>query len=372
MRILHYISSIDRKDGGTSTFMQALGKNIGRLAEVHIVTHRTDSPLTIENCHLHFISQYKPFSQKWKNEVENILAEVRPDVVHVNGCWLPACSAIQRLAQKKGYKVILSPHGMLEPWIISRHYITRKLPALLLYQRAAVKNADYIHSTADRERENLIRLGYNKKVKVIGLGIDTDQIEVKSSWAKTHNILFLSRVHVKKGVETLIEAIGELRKELSEYNVIIAGEGEASYIETLRQRVADAGLEGVIKFAGGVYGAEKWKLFQTADFFVLPTASENFGLAIAESLASGTPVITTKGAPWHDIETSGCGAWIEIGTQPLVEAMRHMISCSEAELQQMGENGRRLIEQKYSANVMAERMMKLYDGVLKRPSSPQS
>ena len=110
----------------------------------------------------------------------------------------------------------------------------------------------------------------------------------------------------------------------------------------------------------GAHGDEKWRLFQTSDFFVLPTYSENFGLAIAESLASGTPVITTVGTPWNDLNSSNAGAWIEIGTQPLVETLRRFLSFSDEELETMGKNGRKLIENKYSAKVMAEEMMGVY------------
>ena len=118
-----------------------------------------------------------------------------------------------------------------------------------------------------------------------------------------------------------------------------------------------------MQLIGGVYGDEKWRLFQTSDFFVLPTHSENFGLAIAESLASGTPVITTMGTPWNDLNSSNAGAWIEIGTQPLVETLRRFLSLSDEELETMGRNGRKLIGNKYSAKVMAEEMMEVYQSL---------
>lgn len=95
----------------------------------------------------------------------------------------------------------------------------------------------------------------------------------------------------------------------------------------------------------------------------VPTHSENFGLAIAESLASGTPVITTVGTPWSDLNGSEAGAWIEIGTEPLVETLRRFLGLSEDELETMGRNGRKLIETKYSAHVMAEQMMEVYKGL---------
>lgn len=364
MKIIHYIPSIDRTAGGTSTYMQVLAKGFGELAEVHIITHASENPLAMENCTVHYVPEYNPFKGTWRKKVAEMMEEVRPDIVHVNCCWMPACAAVQHIAQKHGYKVVLTPHGMLEPWIIKRHYWTRKVPALLLYQKAAVRKADCIQSTAESERDNLLKLGYNSNIKVVKLGIDADGIEMKRSWKKTRQILFLSRVHVKKGINFLIEAAVALRSELQGYKILVAGEGDADYVAEMKRMIADNGLQDIVQLVGGVYGDEKWRLFQTSDFFVLPTHSENFGLAIAESLASGTPVITTVGTPWNDLNDSNSGAWIEIGTQPLVEALRKFLALSDGELEAMGRNGRKLIEEKYSAHVMAKEMMEVYETLI--------
>lgn len=363
MKIIHYIPSIDRMAGGISTYMQVLAKPLGTMAEVHIMTHASENPLPMENCKVHDIPRYRPFSGMWKKAVVDLLDSVRPDIVHVNCCWTPDCAMIQRLAQKRGYKVVLTPHGMLEPWIIKRHYWTRKVPALWLYQKAAVQRADCVQATAESERDNLLKLGYNSNIKVVRLGIDAESIEMKRSWKKSRQILFLSRVHVKKGINFLVEAADVLRNELQGYKILVAGEGDADYVEAMKRMICDRGLQDIVQLIGGVYGDEKWRLFQTSDFFVLPTHSENFGLAIAESLASGTPVITTVGTPWSDLNSSEAGAWIEIGTEPLVETLRRFLSLSEDELETMGRNGRKLIETKYSAHVMAEQMMEVYNGL---------
>ena len=366
MRVLHYIPSLDRTSGGTSTYMQVLAKELGRIAEVHIITHGSENPLTVENCTVHDVAGYSPLNGKFKREVEALFDAIRPDIVHVNCCWMPACAVVQRLAQRRGYKVVLTPHGMLEPWIVKRHYWTRKLPALMLYQKAAVRKADCLQATAESERENLLKLGYNRNIHVVRLGIDAEGIALKSSWKRTKQILFLSRVHVKKGINFLIEAASILRDELQGYKIIVAGEGDADYVSTLKQQIADNGLQDIVQLIGGVYGDKKWQLFQTSDFFVLPTYSENFGLAIAEALASGTPVITTTGTPWSDLNTGHAGEWIEIGTQPLIEAMTRFLALTESELEKMGRNGRRLIETKYSAKVMANDMMDVYKCVISK------
>lgn len=364
MRVIHYIPGIDRTWGGTSTYMQVLAKSLGKLAEVHVLTHVSANPLPMENCQVHFVPRYRPFSHTWKSTILALLEEIKPDVVHINCCWTPDCAAIQRVAQRQGYKVVLTPHGMLEPWIVHRHYWTRKLPALWLYQRAAIRKADCLQATADSERDNLLALGYNRNIHVVKLGIDADGIEMKKSWKRTRQILFLSRVHVKKGINYLIEAVAILRSQLQSYKIVVAGEGDGEYVANLKLQIHAEGLDDMVELIGGVYGEQKWNLYQKADFFVLPTNSENFGLAIAEALASGTPVITTKGTPWSDLNKAEAGDWIEIGTQPLVESLRKFIMLSADDLERMGRNGRNLIETRYSAKVMAKEMMTMYLSLL--------
>lgn len=359
MIVLHYIPSIDRSSGGVGAYMQLLAKSLGELCELHVATHREDNPLEIENAMLHYISP--SIFGGMKCEWTTLLDELKPDVVHVNTCWLPMSAIAQKVAQKRGIKVVLSPHGMLEPWILHRHYWTKKVPAMLLYQKSAVRNADLLHATAETERSNLFSLGWNNQVVVIPNGVDVGSIEMKTLWERKKKILFLSRVHIKKGVNFLIEAVSVLRDELRGYEVIIAGEGEADYIAELKRMAVSSHVEHIVRFAGGVYGEEKWQLMRDADLFVLPTHSENFGIVVAEALASGTPVITTVGTPWRELDEFHCGWQAEIGTKPLVAALKDFLHKSPDELSVMGANGRKLVEEKYSTACIARMMMLLYE-----------
>ena len=253
---------------------------------------------------------------------------------------MPGCAFTQKWAQQLGYKVVLTPHGMLEPWIIKRHHWTKKIPALLLYQKRAIIKADYLHATAKSEKENLLKLGYNNKIEIIDNGIEVKNIALKTSWNRKKEILFLSRIHIKKGINFLIEATANLKTELQGYTINIAGEGEERYIND-----------------------KKWELFKKADLFVLPTHSENFGIVVAEALACGTPVITTQGTPWQELESYHCGWWTEIGTEATTKALKEFLQCTETQLEQMGKNGRKLIEEKYSSQKVAQDMVELYKKV---------
>lgn len=370
MKILHYITSIDRSSGGVGSYIQLLASELGKLVELHIVTHQSNNELELNSCHLHYIDRWR-HPLKIKKQWLELIHEIIPDIVHVNCCWQPESAIVQRLSDNRGFKTVYTPHGMLEPWIMQRHYWTRKVPALLLYQKSAITHSNVLHATADSECENLLNLGYNRNIAVIPNGIDVKNIQMKSNWQRTKTILFLSRIHVKKGVEFLIEAISKLRKEFVGYRVLIAGEGENSYIEHLNSLIRVRGLDKIVSLIGGVYGEHKWKLFQQSDVFVLPTYSENFGIVVAEALASGTPVITTTGTPWHELQTSNCGWWTKIGTEPLTEALSDFLNCSPAKLEEMGSNGRRLMEERYSVEAIAQQMKMLYEWILGQGKKPE-
>lgn len=379
MTILHYIPSIDRTSGGVGAYMQLLTVELGRLVDLHVVTHREDNPLKLENCTVHFIEKNNnPFSSKGKDEFVRLLEDIRPDVFHTNSCWLPMSARTAMWAKARGLKVVYTPHGMLEPWIMKRHYWTKKLPATVLFQRRGIAVADVLHATADSERDNLMRLGWNRHIAVIPNCVQVENIQMKTSWTRKKNILFLSRVHVKKGINFLIEAAANLKSELQGYTINIAGEGEPEYIDELKALAADLGVSDMINFVGGVYGERKWELFREADLFVLPTHSENFGIVVAEALACGTPVLTTKGTPWRELNGIGhdadnnvngmpknkCGWWTAIGTEATTAALCEFLLCSEEQLEALGRNGRRLIEDKYSTTKIATDMVELYNEVI--------
>jgi glycosyltransferase involved in cell wall biosynthesis len=211
-------------------------------------------------------------------------------------------------------------------------------------------------------------------------------------------VLYLGRLHPLKGLEMLVEAWGRLhdaqhqspQPSMEHWRLVIAGPDEQGTLAALERQSRELGHMESIDFAGPVYGEEKERLLDAADIFVLPTRSENFGIVVAEALAAGVPVITTKGAPWAELlgqdscddsvvvrerikgagvkgervkkEVGGgrCGWWVEVGVEPLTEALREAMSLTDEERWAMGENGRRLVEKKYRWEAVAEQMMELY------------
>lgn len=365
MKVLHYVPSLAVRTGGVAAYLAVLSLKLGKLVDLHIATHDArEQELETHNAVIHKI----PPGWLCYFSAKDLLKKLRPDVVHINGCWQPQLLFFQRAAQSLRIPVVLSPHGMLEPWIVKRHYWTRKWPAIQLYQRGLIKHADYLHATAEKEKENLLRLGWNARIAVIPNAVNIEELPLKDNWRTKRRIVFMSRLHVKKGIELLLEALSHLKPDLDGYEVIIAGEGEPDYVETLKKAAISFGLSEVVKLVGGVYGAEKVRLLQSADFFVLPTYSENFGIVVAEALACGTPVITTHGTPWKELEDYACGWYIPVGLEALEKHLQKAISTPEEDLKRMGLHGRKLVENKFTVQAVAQKFLGIYKTLAKHES----
>jgi len=364
MKIVHYIPFISKSKGGVPAYMALLARDLGKLCELHVLTHRAEDDYELECCTIHYIdNRWLPWNS-CKNDFLQLLADIQPDVFHTNACWDPLTALTAIWAKQAGFRVVFTPHGELTPYSIRRHFFSRKLPAILLYQHRAVRIADLIHTTSTNEKEILLRLGWNKHLYLVPNCIQVDQASIKTSWQKQNRILFISRIHHKKGIHFLLEAVAALRNELTDYQVCIVGQKEDTYYDHLVDMTKELHIDDIVAFHPPVYEQDKWQLFRSSDMMILPTYSENFSIVVAESLLCGTPVITTIGAPWEELETYHCGWWIEIGTAPLVKALRAFLACEPAELQTMGENGRQLVEQHYSSQVIAQQFITMYNSLL--------
>lgn len=361
MKILHFITSIEKSAGGTTAYMQLISKELIRLVDFVIVTGISPNPIDCSGAITVFVNLSMSRWLSLEKEIAAILDLEKPDIVHVNGIWQPQTWLFQKVAQRKGIKVVLSPHGMLEPYIMNRHPLKKKI-ALALYQHKAIRTANYIHATATSELAQIRKLGYNPPATIIPNGIELTDLLPKTEWQHVRNILFLSRVHPKKGIELLIEALAQLNDK--NIRVIVAGEGEAAYIESLKKLVVQKNVSQQVKFVGGVYGNRKWELYREADLFVLPTYSENFGIVVAEALATGLPVITTTNTPWKELETEKCGWWINLNVPDLAKALAEAIALQPEELKAMGLSGRKLVEDKYDIRAVSEKMVAFYKEVL--------
>jgi len=291
------------------------------------------------------------------------------DLLHDNGIWLPHNHRLAVLAEKRGIPRVVSIRGMLEPWAF-RHKHAKKKVAWWLYQRRDLRRAQCHITTGEAEAGNVRRFELGVPIATIPNGVDVPEdrlpkIETESMTDRPRTALFLGRIYPIKGLPMLVEAWAKVRPV--GWRLRIAGPDEAGHQKQVEKAVADAGLNDVISFLGPVGPELKSDLFWDADLFVLPTYSENFGMAIAEALAHSLPVLTTTGAPWPMLQETGCGWWVEPSVDGLTEGLREATNSEPEMLQRMGQKGRSLVSKQFGWNRVASLMCSAYEQILKHP-----
>jgi len=296
-----------------------------------------------------------------------LLHGVEPDVVHLHGIWSPYLAAFALTAHREGIPYIITPHGMLEPWPLSVRPLRKSL-ALKLYLRRMLANAAAIHATSRMEADNIARL----HLGAVPIHVIPNAVEDPPPWTVTelpspdHErvLLFLSRIHPKKGLGLLLQAWAALRP--TKWRLRIVGSGEAAYAQTLRAFCAERNLSGV-EFAEHLDGQAREAAFRRAAAFVLPTFSENFGNVVAEALIRGLPVLTTTGTPWSEIVAERCGWYVEPRLEAIQAAIAELIATDERELRAMGARGRAYAVRNFTLPVVRTGLLDLYESVLKPP-----
>jgi len=356
MKILHITNSIDKSSGGPSRSVPQTCIELAKLGiSIELVTQESADMVDIEESS-HLTVQYRSIKELFI--YGSRLSDKDVDLIHLQHIWNPYIQVMAFWAFQKKIPYIITPRGMLEPWIMDNNHWKKKI-ALFLYQKKAIQRAAHIHATAQMEADNIKELGFSNPISIIPNGIDLSEVKKGKEQYGSKKMVFLSRIHPKKGIELLLEAWRNT--DTKGWTLEIAGNGEIDYVKTLSQSAED--LKNV-HFVGSQYGESKWDFLRSADVMVLPTYSENFGIVVAEALAVGVPVITTKGTPWEDLNTYECGWWIDLSVPNLIRSLEEVMQTPEDQIKTMGANGQSLVKDKYDIKAVAKNMRELYQKIL--------
>ncbi len=276
--------------------------------------------------------KYRPLINSYLlNKLQNNFKNNQRIILHDNGIWLPFNNTISLFSKVSSIPLIISPHGMLEPWSLKYNYFKKRL-AWYLYQKKALKTACLFHATSFKEADNLSRLNLKLPIVVIPNGVEQPRknklkkkigLENFNLIKKNEKIfLYLGRIHPKKGLMNLLKAWSSIFRNNNNFKLIIAGYPELNYLDELKKFVNKEGLNKNIIFLGPVEGEDLITLYKNSYIFVLPTFSENFGIVVAEALSYGLPVITTTGTPWEILEDENCGWYIEPNVDDLMKSLK--------------------------------------------------
>lgn len=355
MKILHCVPTLNYSDGGPARSVPSLAAAQARCgADVRVWTRRMPTIDLSSYCGVGFVSGEMA-------EIE--LSSWRPDVIHDHGIWRHANHQSAQVCRRNRIIRIVSPRGMLEPWSLNHHKL-RKQVAWRLYQHKDLQSATAFHATATEEAANIRALGFNQPViqlpNGVGLPDDSDRQRLVVSGEK--EVLFLSRIHPKKGLLNLIQAWKQAAGP--GWTLRIVGPDEGGHRQEVCQAIESNDVASSVTIQSSVCDHGKWDILRNASVTILPSFSENFGIVNAESLAVGTPVITTTGTPWQEVAQRRCGWCVEPTVEALGAALKAAMATPAVELSEMGRRGKEWVLQEFSWDDIGGRMLASYERLL--------
>jgi glycosyltransferase involved in cell wall biosynthesis len=379
LKVLHVIPSVSPRDGGPA---RALGIIECALTEigVAVTTLTTDHDLQPrrQSCVAESNGARRIYARKWLTRYkvapglvpQLMQAVAKHDVVHIHGLFSFAPTAATWVARRQRVPYVVRPLGALSHYGLSvrRRYL--KALSMALIEGPMLRHAAAVHFTSRAEMEEAEALGLRVKGVVVPLGVEAESGPPAAPFAHAalagrRVILFLSRLDPKKNLEALIDAMALSPMLKSSCALIIAGTGESGYVASLQAKAAAAGLSDRIVWLGHVEGAQKRAAFATANVFVLPSFSENFGIAAIEALLAGVPCVLGEGvAIANEIEKAGGG----LAITPEPDAISRALECivgNEGLRSSMGARGAEFASREYSASTMTRRLLALYEEVRK-------
>ncbi len=319
------------------------------------------------------------FARIWRNHSFQLPRALRKevgrfDIVHIHELWHHSHFAAYRVAKSLAIPFVVSIHGALEPWGLNFKKCKKKIYSSLI-QRRILREASALHAITSREVESIKNFKINNKIVVIENGIDLREFQtlppkqqLAEYFPELRNkeiILFLGRLHINKGLDILIRAFGRIIEKRPEARLLLVGPDENGYKKQIVRLIHAENIAEKVIFTGLLVGEKKRSALSGADLFVLPSYSEGFSISILEAMAAGLPVVITKSCNFPEVEKQNAGIVINPDVGELAEAMYKLLANIEIR-RKMGENGKKLIMEKYNWEVISDKMLNLYSDVLNR------
>jgi glycosyltransferase involved in cell wall biosynthesis len=303
------------------------------------------------------------------------LSDFKPDLLHTVGLWMYPSQVARTWTHRKGIPHLVSPHGMLDPWALSNSRWKKRL-AGWLYEQDHLKSAACIHTLCPAEARavNDLRLGVPLEVIPNGVDLPSEKEPEKlpeHAWIDARLaegkkiLLYLGRLHPKKGLSLLIEAWAALQAQpagASEWGLVVAGWDQGGYVDELKRMAANI-AEHSLWFAGPQYGAAKDALYRRASAFILPSFSEGLPMAVLEAWSYRLPVLMTAECNLEEGFRAGAALKVRACVDDIVSILQKLFLMNDGTRQTMGLQGYELVARQFQWRSVAERMLNLYDRI---------
>ena len=313
----------------------------------------------------------KSFSSAFKGEA------LRADIVHVHGLYRYPQTFAAWYARKAGVPYIVQPHGALDPYLHTKS--SRSVLLKRLYERLFdfpnLRGAGAIQFSSEEERTRAGFLGFKAPTYVVPNGLDWDRfrqlpprgpLRARFKLGDAPLILFVGRLHKRKGLDLLVSAFDELRHSHPGARLLIVGPENDVYGRQLHARVVERGLREQVTFAGPLYGAELIQAYVDADVFALPSYTESFGMTIVEAMACGLPVVITDQVKIRGEVTAAGAGMVTRCDAGEIKSVLAVLLTNYARRRVMGEAGRHLVQRCFTWSRIVPMLTQEYEKVIAR------
>lgn len=382
MKILHIIPSLsDRLDGPAN----AIGKLCNNLksrgldvsiytTDLHTITYDNLTGLDVTVFKTYKKSNYCFSLGLWKALEKNIR---HYDLVHIHALWVFPTSVASYVARRKKVPYIVRTCGMLDHYSVYHNKWKgfKKLLYFNLLERNNLNGASAMHFTSLDEFNRTKHMGIKAPLLILPIGIEKTEFLDLPSKGRFRNkfsflkgkkiILFLSRIHYKKGLEILLDAYKTILDKTDDLFLVIAGPDNEGYQKILEKKINSLNLNNKVLFTGLVGGKDKIELFTDADIFCLPSFQENFAIAVAEAMAAGLPVVVSDQVNIHsEISQAKAGIVTRCDAGEVAVAILKILN-NDSLRAEMGRNARKLVFEKFTWDKIAEEMIVHYQKIIK-------
>ena len=393
MRIVHVIGSLDPSLGGPPMVVGRLAAAQAQLgAKMHIVaydcpnqeeaiaTYQKTIPdfdrITLEMIPL-------PDRREWYSgkqalsKITELLTGSPKTVVHLHGVWETILRQGAKAARSHKAPYIIAPHGMLHPWSMYQSKWKKKV-ALKLGYRKMLKSATAIHALNHDEAKHIQKMGFTQSCQIIPNGVFLDEIQplpAPGSYVRQTPklqgkpyILFLSRLHYKKGLDRLLSAFNQIAGKYEQVQLVIAGP-DGGYEQTLKNQISKLNIASRVHLVGSLWDKSKYAAMQDAVCFCLPSRQEGFSVAITEALAVGVPAVISDACCFDEVAHAHAGYVVTMSDDKPQESITSLANALECVLASqpnhaMRQAGRKLIAAHYTWPVIAKQSLQVYEQMI--------
>lgn len=378
IRAVHLMSSVSRDAGGLFCSVKRLSQALSEAGVAVSVFGLRDEHYEQD------VSTWQPLSPRvfaplppkafgYAHRLARELSAAPADVLHLHGMWTYPSLAVRRWTRRTRRPYLISAHGMVDPWAL-RNSAWKKRLARLLYENANLRGAACLRALCGSEAEAMRAIRLQNPICIVPNGIDIpSQANCNApAWRRTlpdgaKALLYLGRIHPKKGLSNLLEAWRQSRESVhghaNQWHLVIAGWEQGGHESELRQQTQECGIPSV-HFIGPQFDEDKESSYAHADGFILPSFSEGMPMVILEAWAYGKPVLMTPQCNMPDGFAAGAAVRIDPEPKSIAAGLRSLFEMTDAQRQSMGQQGLALVKQRYTWTEVARQMREVYEWVL--------